>query len=137
MIGRRSLITAALGALGAGASGVKAGDLVKVAAGIGLQGPDPHSNVPMPVADFGDFGGPGNWFRASEQLRELLRDEEEMLERAMYNGLPADIAAKRSWSNVVKYGKARDRLRRLRAARRAVSEEHTALPIMRKLGIAI
>ena len=136
MIGRRSLITAALGALGASASGVKASDVVRAAAGLGsgtMDGPNPFEGPCVTVGGV-DISG---WWSATEPLRNAISDEEEQLERAMYNGLPADIAAKRSWSGVVKQSKAQERLRKLRATRRALEQEDSALSILRELGIKL
>lgn len=135
MIGRRSLITAALGALGAGASGVKAGDLVKAASGIDVAGL--NGNYPSPPFSCGSDDDTASWWRASEPLRNALYEAESKIERAMRSGIPADIASKKSWSPVVKHGKAEKRLQEIRRALRALDQENTAVAMLKRLGIDI
>ena len=53
----------------------------------------------------------------------------------MYRGLPPDIGSKRSWSAVVKEGKARKRLAALQAAADAIDDRGTAEAVLKKLGL--
>ena len=134
MIGRRSLITAALGLAGSSLSGVKAGDMVKAASGIDATLPSGPYPMPTPVFE---AGGPPAWWSASEQLRSALYEEQSKLERSMNCALPADIASKKSWSPVVKHSKAEKRLAEIRRAIRALDNENTAVAMLKKLGITI
>jgi hypothetical protein len=132
MIARRSLITAALGALGAGASGVRADDILSAGGGV-YRGPDDWSNR-IEVAHTAE---PPAFWSAARPLRDELYKEQHRLERQIKigRGMPADIAAMRSWSAVVKQGKVEKRLLELDNALRALDEESTALPILRKFGL--
>lgn len=133
MIGRRSLITAVLGAIGAGASGVTASDVIKSAAG--LDAPLPDKPYPSSLGDVACENEPSSWWQASSSLRDALHHEEMRLERSMYQALPPNIAAMRSWSAVVKRGTVEKRQREIRRALRALDEERTATALMRKLGL--
>jgi len=131
MIARRSLITAALGALGAGASGVKPKDILGSVGGI-YSGPNDYWSNSPEVA-----GGPPAFWTSTQPLRDALYKEQARLERQikLSGGMPADLAAKRSWSAVVKQGKLEKRMNELDNALHALDNEATALPLLRKFGL--
>ena len=132
MIGRRAIITAALGALGAGASGVKPSDVVK--ASMGLPSPEPAQyspDHPYPIGQSDDF------YRVSSKYRNVLHDERNLLIAQIQRGLPADLASKRSWSATYKDGVARKRLLAIGQAINSLEHPDTARFVLSKLGIKI
>jgi hypothetical protein len=114
MIGRRSILTAFLGAMGAAGSGIKpgaaaraAGLLSGVSAGAEPEYPTTHG-VPCDPLDNREF------IEARGILRALWAKRERHESRTR---LPAHIATKRSWSPAFKEHVAEQELREIEHAR--------------------